>query len=107
MSSAATAIPAVALAIPAVVVGGDAGNISVMALAVMSAVEGGEIPAVASAIPTAAVGGYEGKIPTVALATYVAVDAVAIPAVAVVGDAGSESIAVEDNTINGMMPTMM
>ena len=31
----------------------------------------------------------------------------AIPVAAVVSDAGSESIAVEDDTINGMMPTMM
>jgi len=62
---------------------------------------------VASAIPTAAVGGYVGKIPTVALATYATADVVVSPAAVVVGDAGSELIAAEDDTINGMMPTMM
>ena len=31
----------------------------------------------------------------------------AIHATAVVSDAGSESITAEDDTINGMMPTMM
>jgi len=64
----AMAIPTVALAIPIplVAVGGDVGNISVMALAMTSAVEGGAILAVASAIPTMAVGGDVGKIPAMA-----------------------------------------
>jgi hypothetical protein len=73
----------------------------------VSAVDAGAISAVASAIPMAAVWGGVGKIPSVASATYAAADGVAIPAAAVVGDVGSESIAVRDDTINGMMPTMM
>ena len=96
-----------ALVIPTVAVGEDAGMIPAMALAMVSVVEAGAISAVASAIPTVAVGGYAGNIPTAALATYAVADTVAIPAAAVVGDAGSESIAMEDDTINGMMPTMM
>jgi len=101
------AILAVASAIPTAAVGGDAGKIPTMASAMASAVDAEAIPAVALAIPTEAVGGYGGKIPTVALAMYAAADAVAIPVAAIVGEAGSESIAAEDDTINGMMPTMM
>ena len=82
--------------------------IPAMASAMASVVDMGAIPVVASAIPTAVVGEYTGNIiPMVLLAKYAAADAMAIPVVAVVGDAGSESIAAEDNTINGMMPTMM
>ena len=72
-----------------------------------SAVDAGAIPAEASAILMAAVGGDAGKVPTVGLAMYAAADVVASPVAAVVGDMRSESIAAEDNTINGMMQTMM
>ena len=67
----------------------------------------GAIPAEASVIFMAAVGGDAGKVPTVGLAMYATADAVAIPVAAVVGDTRSESIAAEDDTINGMMQTMM
>jgi len=101
------AIPAVAPAIPMAAVGGDVGKIPAMASVMASAVDTGAIPVVASAIPTATVGGYAGKIPTVLLTTYAVADALAIPTAAVVGDVGSESIATEDDTINGMLPNMM
>ena len=101
------AIPVVAPAIPMAAVGGDVGKIPAMASVMESAVDMGAIPVVVSVIPTAKVGGYAGKIPTVLLTTYAVVDAFAIPTAAVVDDVGSESIATEDDTINGMLPNMM
>ena len=103
----AGAIPAEASAILMAAVGGDAGKIPTLVSAVASAVDVGAIPAETSVILMAAVGGDAGKVPTVGLAMYAAADVVAIPVAAVVGDMRSESIAAEDNTINGMMQTMM
>ncbi len=100
----AAEISAVALAIPAAAVGGDAGMIPMVALVTYTVVDVAAIPAVASAIFAAAVGGEAGKFPTVASAMYVAADAaaisavaLAIPAAAVGGDAGDCDL---------MMPTM-
>ena len=80
------AFPAVALALPAVAVMGDAGKFPAVASMVASAADpmadAVAFPAVALAIPTAAVMGDAGMIPTMASAVASVADAVAISAVA-------------------------